>query len=80
MVFTPGEGTELVLAGMAGDRSTRRLDPASHRPGRLLVEDGIPGRGRVVFRYLLASDGAPTGRFAYQAEKARDLEIPLGDS
>ncbi|MCP4836584.1 MAG: peptidase M14 [Phycisphaera sp.] len=80
MLFTPGEGTELVLAGVTSDRSRRRLDPVPNRPERLLVERGIPGRGQVVFRYVLASDEAPTGRFSYRAEKARDLEIPLGDS
>ena len=33
----------------------------------------------MVFRYILESDAPPTGRFAYRAEKARDLEMSLGD-
>ena len=75
--FEPGVGTELVLAGPVSGRFSRTFDPVAHRPSRLLVDSGIPGRGMKTFRYVLRSEEAPTGRFIYEAEKARDLSVPL---
>ena len=63
-----------------GDRFRKQFDPVDHRPERLLVDRGVPGQGRIVFRYILQSDTSPTGTFAYRAEKARDLEMSLGES
>jgi hypothetical protein len=79
MLFEPGPGTELVLAGIASNRMAPRFDPVDHRPRRLVVDRGIPGQGEVVFRYVLQSEGRPTGTFRYLATKARDLEVELGD-
>ena len=44
---------------------------------RLLVEGGVPSRGIATFRYVLESDGPPSGTFRYSAEKASDISIPL---
>lgn len=79
MLFEPGPGTELVLAGIASNRMAPRFDPVDHRPRRLVVDRGIPGQGEVVFRYVLESEGRPTGTFRYLATKARDLEVELGN-
>ena len=78
LLFEPGEGSELVLAGPVSNRFAERFTPVEHRPERLLVENGVPGRGRVTFRYILESEEPPTGRFTYAAEKARDLDFRLG--
>ncbi|MCH2162607.1 MAG: hypothetical protein MK085_12140, partial [Phycisphaerales bacterium] len=80
LVFEPGEGTELVTSGITSRRSNWTMQTTEHRPGRLLVENGIPGRGMRTFRYLLASDGPPTGRFEYRAEKARNLHVELPEA
>ena len=79
--FTPAGGTELVVAGPVRDRFAKDFEPVPHRPERLLVETGIPGRGLETFRYLLRSDDRPQGVFEYDAEKARDLtwSIPAAD-
>ncbi|MEE2895806.1 MAG: M14 family metallopeptidase [Planctomycetota bacterium] len=78
LLFEPGEGSELVLAGPVSNRFAERFTPVEHRPERLLVENGVPGRGRVTFRYILESEEPPTGRVTYAAEKARDLDFRLG--
>ena len=73
LMFEPAAGTELVVAGPVPSRFAEDFEPVSHRPQRLLVDTGIPGRGIATFRYLLRSDGPPQGDFHYDAEKARDL-------
>lgn len=77
LLFESAPGTELVLAGTVRNRFARDFEAATHRPDRLLVEEGIPGRGLRTFRYVLRSDGPPQGVLRYEAEKARDLEHPL---
>ncbi len=75
--FEPAGGTELILGGAVKDRFATEFTPVAHRPERLLVEGGIPGRGMRTFRFVLASDGPPAGRFHYDAEKARNLTVSL---
>lgn len=75
--FEPGDGVDLLLAGPVASRLSRNFTPVEHRPGRLLVENGIGGRDQETFRFVMRSDGPPTGTFHYEAEKARDLSIPL---
>ena len=80
LLFEPGDGTTLVAAGTTARPSDWSMQAVEHRPERLLVDNGIPGRGMRTFRYLLASDGPPTGVFEYQAEKARDLTVALPEA
>jgi hypothetical protein len=75
--FEAGEGTEILLAGPATNRFAKTFDPVEFKPERLKVEAGIKGRSISTFRYILASDGPPTGTFHYQATKAADITIPL---
>jgi len=75
--FEPGEGTKVVLAGPATNRFAKTFDPVEFKPERFKVEDGIKGRSISTFRYILASDGPPSGTFQYEATKAADLTIPL---
>ena len=77
LVFEPSDGTELRLAGPVANRFAPTFAPAKHRPERLLVEGGVPSRGIATFRYVLESDGPPSGTFRYSAEKASDISIPL---
>ena len=77
LMFEPADGTELRLAGPVANRFAPTFDPAKHRPERLLVDGGVPGRDIATFRYVLESDGPPSGTFRYSAEKASDLSIPL---
>ncbi len=77
LVFEPSDGTELRLAGPVANRFAPTFAPAKHRPERLLVEGGVPSRGIATFRYVLESDGPPSGMFRYSAEKASDISIPL---
>lgn len=77
LVFEPGVGTELLLAGPTRNRFAMTFDPVEFKPERIRVEEGIQGRSISTFRYILASDGPPTGTFVYEAMKASDLSIPL---
>ena len=79
LMFEPGPGTEILVAGTTPRRSERTMNVQEDRPERLLVDEGIPSRGMRTFRYLLKSDGPPTGTFEYQAEKARNIVVPLGE-
>jgi len=75
--FEPGGGTKVLLAGPATNRFAKTFDPVEFQPARFKVEDGIKGRSISTFRYILASDGPPSGTFQYEATKAADLTIPL---
>jgi hypothetical protein len=77
LLFTPKKGTTLLAAGTTKSRNDTTMNPQDHRPERLLVDAGIPGRGFTTFRYLLQSDGSPQGEFEYMAEKAIDISFSL---
>lgn len=77
LIFEPAENTELLSAGTTRNRSEQTMQAQQHRPERLIVDRGIPGRGISTFRYILKSEDSPAGAFTYQSQKARDLTIPL---
>jgi hypothetical protein len=69
-----GEGIEVVAAGPLSDRFDKTIEPVAHRPHRILVERGIPGRGRRTFRFLVTGPAGGDLTLRYEAEKATDIE------
>lgn len=73
------EGAEVVLSGQVSDRFDRTMNLNEHRPQRMLIERGIPGKSISTFRFLVRGEAGSMIKLNYHAEKARDIEarIPL---
>ena len=74
----PATEPKVLLAGPDdGIGSRRRSIPSSFRPANgFSVEDGIQGRSISTFRYLLASDGPPSGTFQLRGHEG----VPISPS
>jgi len=66
-------GARVVAAGPMQRFTDRTFLPVDFRPDRLMVEQGIPGRGRSAFRFLVEADEGQEVELRYRAEKATDL-------
>ncbi|HYC76256.1 MAG TPA: M14 family metallopeptidase [Planctomycetota bacterium] len=81
-IGTPDRWTLSVLGGavvaggrVIGPHGRERTEFVEKRPERLLLDGGVPGRGRVRARWLVRADGgAPKATMRYEAEKGGVLE------
>ncbi len=69
------DGATVLLSGTLDDRSDKTLRPVEHRPERMLLDDGIPGKDHRTFRFIVEGDEGASVTLRYAAEKARDIEI-----
>lgn len=79
LIVDAGQGAEVIAGGTMARFDARRMTPVEHEPDRVLVESGIPGRGRRFFRFLIESsvDSGIEVTLRYEAEKARDLQTTV---
>lgn len=68
-------GARVVLSGTVGDRFDKTIRPVEHRPDRILVEDGIPGKGQSTFRFIVRGNEGDPVTLSYTAQKANDIDI-----
>ncbi|RMH05238.1 MAG: peptidase M14 [Planctomycetota bacterium] len=80
LVVLEGDGVQVLAGGRLADRfRPQRFAMADSEPHRLLLEEGVPGRGRVRCQWIVRGGG--TLRVRYQAEKAddRSAEVTAAD-
>ncbi len=77
VVTVTGEGIRVATAGTLGRFTDRSMTPVAHRPERMTLEAGVPGRGRVVLRFLIEGDEGRTMTIRCAAEKATDIETTV---
>jgi Zinc carboxypeptidase len=73
-VCDPADGASVVAAGRLDSWLDRTMDEERHEPGRLQIKDGVPSRGGVICRFIVAGDEGDAVTLRYQAEKAMDIE------
>lgn len=71
------KGAQVVLSGEVGDRFERTMQTNDHRPQRVLVDQGIPGKGQRTFRFLVQGAEGAMIELGYSAEKARDISVRI---
>lgn len=71
------EGVEVLASGRLDGWFDREMDDHGREPGRVLVDDGIPGRGMRLFRFIVRGAEGETARVKYEAEKARTVEMEV---
>ncbi|MCW5755509.1 MAG: hypothetical protein KIT24_12450 [Phycisphaeraceae bacterium] len=71
------EGARVVASGRLNVWFDRQMSDHGAEPARVLLEDGIPGRGKRILRFVLAGEPGDLVTFRYQAEKARDVETVI---
>jgi len=69
----PGGGS-VATAGTMDSWLDKTIDPVRYEPGRIQMPGGIPGRGRVIFRFYVNGPEGGKVTLRYQAEKAKDVE------
>ncbi len=69
----PGRG-DVVAAGMLESWRDTSMDEVRHEPHRVQVESGVPSRGSVICRFIIAGNAGDDVTLRYLAEKARDIE------
>jgi len=67
-----GARAAAIAGGRLRDRFRGSVDLVDREPGRLRLEDGVPGKGRVSYRFLVRGDGEVVVR--YVSEKGGELE------
>jgi hypothetical protein len=71
-----GDGLTVVAGGIATDRFKKtEVNLVEHEPARLLLNDGVPGYGRLTARWIVKGTGTATVRFA--SEKAPPVEATV---
>lgn len=75
----PDAGATIIAGGTVPDdvRKPGLMQPVTKRPGRLAHDAGISARSPVRFRWIVASEQAPTGSLHYRSEKASEIQSPF---
>lgn len=73
MVEPSAEGARVAAAFRMNGWMDRTPEPISHEPARIQNGAGVPGRGSVIYRFIIESKQGGTVRLLYRAEKAADL-------
>jgi hypothetical protein len=68
------EGATVVAGGVVDEWIRPEFEPVRHEPGRLVVNDGVPGRGERIFRFLVEGASGDSVTLRYEAQKAADIE------
>lgn len=77
VVTASGDGIRVATSGTLARFTDRSMSPVANRPERLSLEGGVPGRGRIVLRFLIEGDEGRTVTIRYAAEKATDIETTV---
>jgi Zinc carboxypeptidase len=67
------EGSRVVMSGAIRDRRDRTLDEVKFEPGRVLLDSGVPGQGRVLYRFIIEAPGGTEAQVVYSAQRAMDV-------
>ena len=73
---TSGNGRVVASGRLSNDRDTT-IDETRFEPGRVLLNSGVPGRGRRIHRFFIEGDEGTEVRIKYTSETAQDLEAVL---
>jgi hypothetical protein len=68
-------GGRVVMSGSVGSRWDHRIDEVRFEPGRVQLERGVPGKGRVLHRFLIEGEAGGEVDLRFESEKARDIEM-----
>lgn len=73
------EGARVLAAGSISDRLDHSMDEQRFEPHRILLDSGIPGQGRVLYRFIIEGDEGLKGTARFTSDRAIDIErdIPL---
>ncbi len=65
-------GGKVLVGGSLSNWRDKRITPADHEPHRLLVDDGIPGKGSRVFRFVVQGPEGTEVTLRFTSQKAKD--------
>jgi hypothetical protein len=74
-VLVEGKGVTVLTTGTLSNRFDRTMDPTLMRPERVLLENGVPSRGRVTLRYFLKGSGGMPAQLKFVSEKAKNASL-----
>lgn len=77
ILTTSVDAGSVVTAGRMSSWLDRQMNAIRHEPGRIQVEDGVPGHDSRIFRILIEAAPGAEVTLRYTAEKARDIELQL---
>jgi hypothetical protein len=68
------DGAAVLTSGTLDSWLDTRMSPRRDEPARFQLEGGIPGRGAVIFRFLVTAREGDKITLRYEAEKAKTIE------
>lgn len=68
------DGGRVLVGGTLSNWRDKRLTPAHHEPHRLLIDNGVPGKGSRVFRFIVNGPKGAKATLRFTSEKAKDRE------
>ncbi|MFO0874762.1 MAG: M14 family metallopeptidase [Phycisphaerales bacterium] len=71
------EGVKVVTSGTMQRWTDQLMQPVELHPERIDLEGGVPSRGRLTFRFIVAADEGRELKLRYTAEKATDVETTV---
>ncbi|HMP38456.1 MAG TPA: M14 family metallopeptidase [Phycisphaerales bacterium] len=76
LTIEPAQGgaARVVASGALARWGDRLMTAVDRRPELVQLESGVPGRGRVTWRFIIEGDAGTELLLGYRAEKAADLD------
>ncbi|MCC6285407.1 MAG: peptidase M14 [Phycisphaerales bacterium] len=71
------QGAKVVASGRVFSFDARTLGDLDKEPARVLLNDGVPSRGRRLVRFIVEGPAGAELRFRYEAEKSRDFDFTV---
>lgn len=67
------DGARVVMSGSISSRRDTTMNEVRFEPGRVLLDRGVPGDGRILHRFIVEAPDGTDAEITYNAEKAMNL-------
>jgi len=71
------QGARVVASGEIRSRRDKTMNEVRFEPGRVLLDRGVPGKGRILYRFFIEAPEGTEATISYKSQKARDLSASV---
>lgn len=67
------DNARVIASGSIRNRRDKTMDEVRFEPGRILLDRGVPGKGRILYRFFIEAPAGTDFTVSYKSQKALDV-------